>query len=149
MEWKPVTSTTTKPDWGKNPYWQTCIRENHPAKASSRQTQTGRRMKCRLRRAATSSYQGCSRNLAQPSSSSRPKHEPNYTSIDPKSADPVGVHSLLFLCSIQNFVTTCQSKIPSPPNSKNLQNPKSKIPKIQNPKSKIPKIPNPKSKLCT
>ena len=58
----------------------------------------------------------------------------------------VGVHSLLFLCSIQNFVTTCQSKIPSPPNSKNHQNPKSKIPKIQNPKSpksKIPKFPNP------
>ena len=54
-----------------------------------------------------------------------------------------GVHSLLFLCSIQNFVTTCQSKIPSPPNSKNLQNPKSKIPKIQNPKSKIPKFQNP------
>ena len=54
-----------------------------------------------------------------------------------------GVHSLLFLCSIQNFVTTCQSKIPSP---------KSKIQDPQNPKSKIPKIQNPqipKSKLCT
>ena len=72
------------PVWGKNPRWQTCIRENHPAKASSRKTQTGRRMKCRLHRAAKSSDQGCPRNLAQPSSSSRPKHEPNYTSIDPK-----------------------------------------------------------------
>ena len=78
-----------------------------------------------------------------------------------------GVHSLLFLCSIQNFVTRCPSKIPSPkskiqdpqkPKSKiqnpqNPKSPKSKIPKFQNPnfahkdllhnvpKSKIPKIP--------
>ena len=56
-----------------------------------------------------------------------------------------GVHSLLFLCSIQNFVTTCQSKIPTPPNSKNLQNPKSKIPKIQNPKSRKSKTQNPQN----
>ena len=63
-----------------------------------------------------------------------------------------GVHSLLFLCSIQKFGQNVQSKIPSPPNSKNLQNPKSKIPKIQNPKSpksKIQNPQNPKSKLCT
>ena len=60
----------------------------------------------------------------------------------------VGVHSLLFLCSIQNFVTTCQSKIPSPPNSKNLQNPKSKIPKIQNPKSPNSKIQTLHIKIC-
>ena len=44
-----------------------------------------------------------------------------------------GVHSLLFLCSIQNFVTRCPSKIPSP---------KSKIQDPQNPKS--PKSPNSK-----
>ena len=64
-----------------------------------------------------------------------------------------GVHSLLFLCSIQNFVTTCQSKIPSPKSKiQDPQNPKSKIPKIQNPKSpksKIQNPQNPKSKLCT
>ena len=47
-----------------------------------------------------------------------------------------GVHSLLFLCSIQNFVTRCPSKIPSP---------KSKIPKIQNPKSPKSKIQNPQN----
>ena len=55
-----------------------------------------------------------------------------------------GVHSLLFLCSIQNFVTRCPSKIPSPKSK--IQDPKSKIPKIQNPKSpksKIPKFQNP------
>ena len=61
-----------------------------------------------------------------------------------------GVHSLLFLCSIQNFVTRCPSKIPSPKSKiQDPQNPKSKIPKIQNPqnpkspKSKIPKFQNP------
>ena len=54
-----------------------------------------------------------------------------------------GVHSLLFLCSIQNFVTRCPSKIPSP---------KSKIQDPQNPKSPKSKIQNPqipKSKLWT
>ena len=64
-----------------------------------------------------------------------------------------GVHSLLFLCSIQNFVTRCPSKIPSPKSKiQDPQNPKSKIPKIQNPKSPKSKIQNPqipKSKLCT
>ena len=50
-----------------------------------------------------------------------------------------GVHSLLFLCSIQNLSQNPKSKIPK------LQNPKSKIPKIQNPKSKIPKIQNPQN----
>ena len=73
-----------------------------------------------------------------------------------KSVNPptrFGVHSLLFLCSIQNFVTRCPSKIPSPKSKiQNPQNPKSKIPKIQNPKSPKSKIQNPqipKSKLCT
>ena len=57
-----------------------------------------------------------------------------------------GVHSLLFLCSIQNFVTRCPSKIPSPKSKiQDPQNPKSKIQNPQNPKSKIPKIQNPKS----
>ena len=54
-----------------------------------------------------------------------------------------GVHSLLFLCSIQNFVTRCPSKIPSPKSKiQDPQNPKSKIPKIQNPQN--PKSPNSK-----
>ena len=78
-----------------------------------------------------------------------------------QSADPGRRVQLLFLCSIQNFVTRCPSKIPSPkskiqdpqnPESKiqNPQNPKSKIQNPQNPKnpkSKIPKIRNPKSKI--
>ena len=50
-----------------------------------------------------------------------------------------GVHNLLFLCSIQNFVTRCPSKIPSP---------KSKIPKIQNPKSPNSKIQTLHKKIC-
>ena len=55
-----------------------------------------------------------------------------------------GVHSLLFLCSIQNFVTRCPSKIPSPKSKiQDPQNPKSKIQNPQNPKSKIPKFQNP------
>ena len=50
-----------------------------------------------------------------------------------------GVHSLLFLCSIQNFVTRCPSKIPSPKSKiQDPQNPKIHNPK--SPKSKIPKI---------
>ena len=54
-----------------------------------------------------------------------------------------GVHSLLFLRSIQNFVTRCPSKIPSPKSKiQNPQNPKSPKSKIQNPQI-------PKSKLCT
>ena len=64
-----------------------------------------------------------------------------------------GVHSLLFLCSIQNFVTRCPSKIPSPKSKiQDPQNPKSKIPKFQNPNfahkdllHNVPKIQNPKS----
>ena len=67
-----------------------------------------------------------------------------------------GVHSLLFLCSIQNFVTRCPSKIPSPKSkiqdAQNPKSPKSKIPKFQNPNfahkdllHNVPKIPNPKS----
>ena len=60
-----------------------------------------------------------------------------------------GVHSLLFLCSIQNFVTTCQSKIPSPKSKiEDPQNPKSKLPKIQNPKSPNSKIQTLHIKIC-
>ena len=59
-----------------------------------------------------------------------------------------GVHSLLFLCSIQNFVTRCPSKIPSPKSKiQDPQNPKSKIQNPQNPKSKIQNPQNPKSKI--
>ena len=50
-----------------------------------------------------------------------------------------GVHSLLFLCSIQNFVTRCPSKIPSP---------KSKIQDPQNPKSPKSKIQTLHIKIC-
>ena len=78
-----------------------------------------------------------------------------------------GVHSLLFLCSIQNLSQNpkSKSKIQNPQNPKSPKSPKSKIQnppnlgrwgphikicyiKVQNPKSKIPKIqnlPNPKS----
>ena len=67
-----------------------------------------------------------------------------------------GVHSLLFLCSIQNSVTRCPSKIPSPKSKiqdpQNPKSPKSKIPKFQNPNfahkdllHNVPKIQNPKS----
>ena len=61
-----------------------------------------------------------------------------------KSADPGRRAQLLFLCSIQNFVTRCPSKIPSPKSKiQDPQNPKSKIQNPQNPKSKIPKLQNP------
>ena len=67
-----------------------------------------------------------------------------------------GVHSLLFLCSVQNFVTRCPSKIPSPKSKiqdpQNPKSPKSKIPKFQNPNfahkdllHNVPKIQNPQN----
>ena len=54
-----------------------------------------------------------------------------------------GVHSLLFLCSIQNFVPNFAPKLFHPPNLKiqNPKSPKSNIQNPQNPKSKIPKTP--------
>ena len=66
-----------------------------------------------------------------------------------ESADPGRRAQLLFLCSIQNFVTRCPSKIPSPkskiqdPQKSKIQNPKSPKSKIQNPKSPKSKIQNP------
>ena len=81
------------------------------------------------------------------------RHEARHGTAETRATIPnpptrVGVHSLLFLCSIQKFGQNVKSKIPSPPNSKNLQNPKSKIPKIQNPKSPKSKIQTLHIKIC-
>ena len=84
-----------------------------------------------------------------------PPRNRGYFSSSPRafsivtSADPGRRAQLLFLCSIQHFVTRCPSKIPSPKSKiQDPQNPKSKIQNPQNPKSPNSKIQTLHIKIC-